>query len=154
MKRNSKKKSKIVEPVAEIEPVKKYTCKWCGIEKPEKRNFFKCSVDHGVYICVDCIKEKYNTICSQSKKFIAVLVCCHYLDIAFYKYIYDSLEDGQGIGYYVRQLNLAQNDPDDFEKGLLHNNIVGYRETDKRIDNAKKNLDIIIENIIEVRNDI
>ena len=105
-------------------------------------------------ICSDCIKKKYEEICAKREKVLAIIICCHYLDIAFYKYIYDSLGDKQGIGYYVRQLNLAQNDPDNFEKGLLHNNIVGYSETDKRIDNAKKNLDKIIENIIEVRNDI
>lgn len=135
------------------EPVKMYTCKWCGESKREDK-FFKCCINRDVLICSDCIKKKYNEICAKREKVLAIIICCHYLDIAFYKYIYDSLGDKQGIGYYVRQLNLAQNDPDNFEKGLLHNNIVGYREADKRIDNAKKNLDKIIENIIEVRNDI
>lgn len=148
-----KKKSKIAEPVTEIEPVKKYVCKWCKKEMPES-GFFKCSINHDVLICKKCINKKYEEICAKREKVMAIIICCHYLDIAFYKYIYDSLEDGQGIGCYLRQLNLAQNDPDNFEKGLLHNNIVGYRETDKRIDNAKKSLDKIIESIIEVRNDI
>jgi len=34
-----KKKSKILEPVAEKEPIKKYTCKWCGIEKRTQKLF-------------------------------------------------------------------------------------------------------------------
>lgn len=100
------------------------------------------------------INYKYDEICAKREKVLAVIICCHYLDIAFYKYIYNSLEKEQNLGFYIRQLNLSQNDPDDFEKGLLHNNIVGYREADKRIDKAKKSLDKIIEDITEVRNDI
>lgn len=147
MKRNSQKKQAVTEHT------KTYTCKWCGKNKSENK-FFKCSIDRGVLICSDCIKKKYNEICSEREKVLAIIICCHYLDIAFYKYIYDSLEDCQGIGYYIRQLNLIQNDPDNFEKGLLHNNIVGYKEADKRVDNAKKSLDKIIEILTEVRNDI
>lgn len=102
----------------------------------------------------NCINKKYEGICAKHEKVLAIIIWCHYLDIAFYKYIYNSLGDGKEIGCCFRQLNLAQNDHDDFKKGLLHNNIVGYRETDKWIDNAKKSLDKIIKSIIEVRNDI
>ena len=43
------------------------------------------------------------------------MVCCHYLDIAFFFDIYKSLEIGQGLGYYIRQLNLLQNrNPDNY----------------------------------------
>lgn len=156
MKRNSKKKSKIVEPVAEKEPVKKYTCKWCGIEKPEKRNFFKCSVDHGVYICVDCIKEKYNSICSQSKKFIAVLVCCHYLDICFSYEAYKEMKPEHGIGEYVRLLNLIQHQrPDSFERGVIKgdgifipNEMLVKKDID--IKNQLSNIVSNLENVIKM----
>ena len=76
------------------------------------------------------------------------------MDIAFYKYIYDSLGDKQGIGYYVRQLNLYQNESDDFAKGLLHNNILSYVQVDKRIDNAKNQLSKVIKDLEGIRNDI
>ena len=146
-KHGTKKKQEIAEPI------KNYICKWCGEEKPESE-FYRCAINHKAFICKKCINHKYDEICAKREKVLAVIICCHYLDIAFYKYIYDSLEKEQNLGFYIRQLNLSQNDPDDFEKGLLHNNIVGYREADKRIDKAKKNLDKIIEDIIEVRNDI
>lgn len=148
------RKKKIQEAEQEIEKqVPKYTCKWCGIEKSESK-FFKCCVNRGVLICSDCIKKKYNEICAQREKLVAIVVCCHYLDIAFYKYIYDSLGDKQGIGYYVRQLNLYQNEPDDFAKGLLHNNILSYVQVDKRIDNAKNQLNRVIKDLEGIRNDI
>ncbi len=135
------------------EQLHKYTCKWCKAEKTEDK-FFKCCVNRGVLICSSCIKKKYEEICAQHEKLVAIVVCCHYLDIAFYKYIYDSLGDKQGIGYYIRQLNLIQNNPDDFEKGLLHNNILSYTQTDKRIDNAKNQLSKVIKDLEAVRNDI
>lgn len=150
-----RKKKVVQEAEQEVkEQVPKYTCKWCGIEKPEKRNFFKCCVNRGVLICSDCIKKKYEEICAKREKLVAIVICCHYLDIAFYKYIYDSLEDRQGIGYYIRQLNLYQNDPDNFEKGLLHNNILSYVQVDKRIDNAKNQLSKVIKDLEDIRNDI
>ena len=135
------------------EPVKMYTCKWCGESKREDK-FFKCCINRDVLICSDCIKKKYEEICAKREKVLAIIICCHYLDIAFYKYIYDSLGDKQGIGYYVRQLNLYQNEPDDFAKGLLHNNILSYVQVDKRIDNAKNQLNRIIKDLEGVRNDI
>lgn len=140
-----------VKKIKEVLP--EYTCKWCGGVKTEK-GFFKCGINRGILICTECIKKKYNEICSEREKLLAIIICCHYLDIAFYKYIYDSLGDRQGIGYYVRQLNLMQNDPDNFEKGLLHNNILDYVQVDNRIDNAKNQLSKIIENLEAVRNDI
>lgn len=43
------RKKKIKEAEQEIEEqVPKYTCKWCGIEKPEN-NFFKCCIRRNVY---------------------------------------------------------------------------------------------------------
>ena len=148
------RKKKIQEAEQEMEEqVPTYTCKWCGAEKPENK-FFKCCVNRGVLICSSCIKKKYEEICAQREKLVAIVICCHYLDIAFYKYIYDSLGDKQGIGYYVRQLNLMQNDPDNFEKGLLHNNILSYVQVDKRIDNAKNQLSRVINDLEGVRNDI
>ena len=135
------------------EPVKMYTCKWCGEEKTESE-FYRCAINHKAFICKKCINHKYDEICAKREKVLAVIICCHYLDIAFYKYIYDSLGDKQGIGYYVRQLNLYQNEPDDFAKGLLHNNILSYVQVDKRIDNAKNQLNRIIKDLEGVRNDI
>lgn len=55
-------------------------------------------------IFMECYNKKYEEICAKREKVMAIIICCHYLDIAFYKYIYDSLGDKQGIGYYVRQL--------------------------------------------------
>lgn len=114
----------------------------------------RCAINHKAFICKKCINHKYDEICAKREKVLAVIICCHYLDIAFYKYIYDSLGDKQGIGYYVRQLNLYQNEPDDFAKGLLHNNILSYVQVDKRIDNAKNQLSKVIKDLEGIRNDI
>lgn len=115
------KKKKIVQEVEEVkEEVPKYTCKWCGATKRVNRNFFKCSVDHGAYICISCIKEKYKSICSQSRRFVAVLVCCHYLDICFSYEAYKEMKPEHGIGDYVRILNLIQHQrPENFERGII-----------------------------------
>ena len=75
-----------------------YTCKWCGEEKAESE-FYRCAINHKAFICKKCINHKYDEICAKREKVLAVIICCHYLDIAFYKYIYDSLGDKQGIGY-------------------------------------------------------
>lgn len=112
-KQRIKKKSK------NAEPLKTYACKWCGKEKPENK-FFKCSIDNGAFICVPCIKSKYNSICSQSKKFVAVLVCCHYLDICFSYEAFKEMKPEHGFGDYIRILNLLQHqNPDNFERGII-----------------------------------
>ncbi len=151
-----KKKSKILEPVAEKEPIKKYTCKWCGIEKPEHRNFFKCSIDHGVFICCDCIKEKYNQLCSQCEKSLAILICCHYLDICFSLEVSNGLKDYQGLGDYIRLYNLRQNKNLSFADGLLTGNdvFIGEYVKPKGSWRHKAELSKIIDDLIKVKNEL
>lgn len=139
------------------EQVPKYTCRWCGVTKPMSRNFFKCSVDNGAYICISCIKEKYRSICSQSKKFIAVLVCCHYLDICFSYEAYKEMKPEHGLGDYLRILNLLQHQrPENFERGIINGD--GIFIPDEML--VKKDIDIknqlskVIKDLEGIRNDV
>ena len=136
------------------EPKNYYTCRWCGNEKSEDK-FFKCSIQHKSYICTDCIKAKYNDLNGKCEKYLAIFICCSALDIAFYWDIYRSLEIGQGIGIYVRQLNLLQNqNPDTFEDGIIKNNIIDYTPEDMKIDKAKAELRDIISRLEVIRDEI
>lgn len=133
----------------------KYTCRWCGKEKDET-HFFKCAITHGSYICKDCIKRKYNEVNEKCEKYIAILICSHYLDIAFYYDVYQSLGIGEGLGYYIRQLNLIQNqNPDTFAEGIIkNNNIIDYTPKDLKIEKAKSELTEIIDKLEAIKNDL
>lgn len=136
------------------EPKNYYPCRWCGKEKSEDK-FFKCSIQHKSFICTDCIKEKYNSLNGKCEKYLAIFICCSALDIAFYWDIYRSLKIGQGIGIYVRQLNLLQNqNPDTFEDGVIKNNIIDYTPKDMKIEKAKAELTDIMNRLEVIRDDI
>lgn len=147
-------KKKIKKAVKKPEKPK-YTCRWCGKEKTEDK-FFKCAITHGSFICMDCIKQKYNDINEKCEKYIAILICSHYLDIAFYYDVYQSLGIGEGLGYYIRQLNLLQNQhPDTFAEGIIkNNNIVDYTPKDMKIEKAKTELTETINKLEAIRNDL
>lgn len=143
------KKKKVVK-----KPETVYRCRWCERDKVESR-FFKCSIQHKSYVCTDCIKEKYRELNNKCEKYLAIFICCSDLNIAFYWDIYKSLEIGQGIGYYVRQLNLVQNMlPDTFEEGIIKNNIIDYTPKDMKMDKVKDDLTNIIKSLENIKNDL
>lgn len=136
------------------EPKPVYQCRYCDREKTEDK-FFKCSIQHKSFICQDCIKKKYNDLNARCEKYLAIFICCAILDIAFYWDIYRSLDIGQGIGYYVRQLNLVQNqNPDTFEDGVIKNNIIDYTPKDMKIDKAKSEINNVICMLDAIKNDL
>lgn len=140
--------------VVQKEPEAVYRCRHCDKDKTEDK-FFKCSIQHKSFICQDCIKKKYNDLNARCEKHLAIFICCAILDIAFYWDIYRSLDIGQGIGYYVRQLNLVQNqNPDTFEDGIIKNNIIDYTPKDMKIDKAKTEINNIISMLDAIKNDL
>lgn len=144
-----KKKIKVIQ-----EPKNMYTCRWCNKDKPEDK-FFKCAIQHKSFICTDCIKEIYNRLNENCEKYLAIFICCHYLDIAFYWDIYETLQIGEGIGYYVRQMNLVQNqNPDSFEEGIIKNSIIDYTPKDLKKEKIKQQLKNIIAELEAVKNDV
>lgn len=138
--------------VIQNEPLTK--CHWCGKEKKQSQ-FFKISLVRGADICTDCINAKYTDLCTKTDKAKAILACCHYLDTAFNYDICKSLAIGEGIGIYLRQLNLRQNqDPENFEQGLIHgfDFIAEHQEiTNKK---AKNELTEIINKLEMIKNEI
>lgn len=138
-----------------ISDLNKYKCEWCEIEKTDNQ-FFKCSTNKKIYICSSCIKRKYEEICSKHGKLLAIVICCHYLDIAFNDYAYNALKEGQGIGYYVKQLNLLQNqNTENFEQGLITSNVICCRnDNNNRIAGMKNKLNSIIKELEIFKNDI
>lgn len=140
--------------VIKKEPKAVYRCRYCDKDKIEDK-FFKCAIQHKSFICQDCIKKKYNDLNARCEKHLAIFICCAILDIAFYWDIYRSLNIGQGIGYYVRQLNLVQNqNPDTFEDGIIKNNIIEYTPKDMKIDKAKAEINNIISMLDAIKNDL
>ena len=92
---------------------------------------------------------------ARCEKHLAIFICCATLDISFYWDIYRSLEIGQGIGYYVRQLNLLQNqNPDTFAEGVIKNNIIDYTPKDMKIDKAKAEISNVISMLDAIKNDL
>lgn len=136
-------------------PKNTFTCRWCSKEQSEN-NFFKSSLDNHANICKSCIKKKFNYLLSVCGKEKALFICCHYLNLAYFADIAVEFDIAQGLGYYIRLLNLRQNQcPDDFEKGIIK----GYSECFVPIDNTdtemkKKRLTEIISELEEVRNEI
>ncbi len=136
-----------------------YTCRYCNNEKSEDK-FFKCAIQNKSFICTDCIKKIYNRLNENCEKYLAIFICCHYLDIAFDVNIYNSLEIGQGIGHYVKQLNLVQNmqnqSPDTFADGIIKSNIINYVPKDEKNekDKIKQQLKNIIAELEMVTNDV
>lgn len=149
-----KKKIKAIQETKDF-----YTCRLCRKEKLEDR-FFKCAIQNRSFICTDCIKEIYNKLNENCEKYLAIFICCHYLDIIFDEKIYNSLEIGQGIGHYVKQLNLVQNmqnqNPDSFADGIIKSNIINYVSKDEKSekDKIKQQLKNIISELEAVKNDI
>lgn len=138
--------------VIQNEPLTK--CQWCGKEKKQSQ-FFKISLVRGAYICTDCINAKYTDLCTKTDKAKAILACCHYLDTAFNYDICKGLAIGEGIGIYLRQLNLRQNqNPENFEQGLTDgfDFIAEHQElTNKK---AKNELTEIMNKLEMIKNEI
>ena len=102
---------------------------------------------------MDCIKKKYNELNKRCEKYQAIFICCAILDIAFYFDIYQSLKTGEGIGHYIRQLNLLQNqNPDSFEEGIIKHDILNYEPDDMKIEKSKDELSRIIEELQNIKN--
>ncbi len=149
-----KKKIKAIQ-----EPKNMYTCRYCNNEKTEDK-FFKCAIQNKSFICTNCIKQIYNRLNEKCEKYLVIFICCHYLDIAFDVNIYNSLEIGQGIGYYVKQLNLMQNmqnqSPQSFTDGIIKSNIINYLPKDEKNekDKIKQRLKNIIAELEAVKSDV
>lgn len=95
-----------------------YTCNRCGKEKTEDKFFLaKWSkvwniTNKRAPICKECIDELFS---EYSKRYeserIALIMCCHYLDIPYYRVLYDSIVENNNffnVGLYCRQINLGQ----------------------------------------------
>ena len=134
------------------EPLTK--CKWCGKEKQQSK-FYKISLDRGTNICSDCINAKYADISQKTDKAKAILACCHYLDTAFNYDICKGLAIGEGIGIYLRQLNLRQNQaPESFEQGVI-SGFDFIAEHQERISKmGKAEITDIINKLEMIRNEI
>ena len=129
-------------------------CQWCGKEKKQSQ-FFKISIVRGADICTDCINAKYTDLCSKTDKAKAILACCHYLDTAFNYDICKSLAIGEGIGIYLRQLNLRQNqDPENFEQGLIDGFDFIAEHQEQTNKKAKNELTEIMNKLEMIKNEI
>ena len=95
-----------------------YICNRCGKEKAEDKFFLaKWSkvwnmTNHRAPICKECIDELFSEYTKRygSEK-IALQMCCHYLDIPYYRILYDSIVENNNffnVGLYCRQINLGQ----------------------------------------------
>lgn len=126
-------------------PILKTVCKWCGIDKPET-DYFKCSLDHGAFICKDCINKKYDDLKEITQKQTAIFICCHHLNIAYSEDVFKTLDIGEGIGHYIRAMNLKQNkDIESFEESILKDSTFSFVPRDLMIENAKNNIQSVID---------
>lgn len=138
--------------ITQTEPLTK--CQWCGKEKKQSQ-FFKISLVRGAGICTDCINAKYTDLCTKTDKAKAILACCHYLDTAFNYDICKGLDIGEGIGIYLRQLNLRQNqEPENFEQGLIDGFDFNAEHQELTNKKAKNELTEIINKLEMIKNEI
>lgn len=147
-------KKKIKKPDNKPEKLK-YVCHWCNKQQTEDK-FFKCSLDNHANICKSCIKKKYDNLLSVCGKEKTLFICCHYLNLSYFSEIANEFDVSQGLGHYIRLLNLKQlRHPEDFEKGILK----GYSDSFAPIDNTakeiiKKRLTEIISELEKARDEI
>ncbi len=105
-------------------------------------------------ICTDCITQKYNDVLQRSDKAKALLVCCHHLDIPFIYEIFNSLNVCEGLGIYIRQLNLTQNSTDNFEDGLINYVDLSVNPKEFIRDEVKTELRNLLKRMEETVNDL
>ncbi len=130
-----------------------YKCRWCDKEKAENK-FYKCSIDNKTLICTDCITHKYNDVLQKTDKAKALLVCCHHLDIPFIYEIFNSLNVREGLGIYIRQLNLTQNRTENFEDGLINYVDLSVNPKEFIRDEVKIELRDLLKRMGETVNDL
>ena len=96
----------------------KYICNRCGIEKVEDKFFLAkwskiwYTTNKRAPICKECIDELFSEYTKRyESERIALIMCCHYLDIPYYRVLYDSIVENNNffnVGLYCRQINLGQ----------------------------------------------
>ena len=129
--------------------VKLYKCRWCEEEKRESK-YYKCSITHKSFICKECIDRKYNELVLKYDTDRAIFIVCHYLDIAYYKDI-SKLVENENIGFYLRQLNLIQNQIENFETSIIKNKSVEFTSPDYKYTETKSRLGDIIKEMEQLR---
>ncbi|MGN0618461.1 MAG: hypothetical protein ACI4J7_05520 [Ruminiclostridium sp.] len=139
------KKKRVVK-----QPETVYRCRWCDKDKAENR-FYHCAITHKSFICKSCINRKYNELDIKYGKDTAIYIICHYLDIPYYSDCVKSLGADKGIGYYIKQLNLMQNDIENFEMGIIKNNCIDFAPPQYTFIKAKYKLNDIIDRLKEIR---
>lgn len=95
-----------------------YTCNRCGKDKPEDKFFLaKWSKIWNITnkrspVCKECIDELFSEYSNRyESERTALIMCCHYLDIPYYRSLYDSIVENNNffnVGLYCRQINLGQ----------------------------------------------
>ena len=136
--------------VIKKEPEAVYKCRWCDKDKRESR-FYRCAITHKSFICKDCIDRKYDELALKYDKNKAIFIICHYLDIPYYSDCVKSLGADEGIGYYIKQLNLMQNDIENFEMGVIKNNCIDFKPPEYIHIEATSSLDEVIDRLETIR---
>lgn len=126
-----------------------YKCRWCDRDKRES-GFYRCSITNKSFICKNCIDRKFEELVLKYDYNRAIFIVCHYLDVAYYEDI-SKLVENENIGYYLRQLNLMQNNIENFETSIIKNKSVEFTPPDYKYTETKRRLGDIIQEIEQLR---
>lgn len=135
--------------VAELPKAEKavYTCIRCCKEKIEDKFFLAKwskvwnTTNKRAPVCKDCIDELFTEYTNRyGSERIALIMCCHYLDIPYYRALYDSIVENNNffnVGLYCRQINLGQYQYKSFINTLIDGELLKTDEEAKEEREAK-----------------
>lgn len=124
-----------------------YTCLRCGQEKSEDKYFYAKwskiwnTTNKRACICKECIDELFKEYSQRyESERTALIMCCHYLDIPYYRVLYDSIVENNNffnVGLYCRQINLGQYQYKSFINTLVDGELAKTDEEAKEEREAK-----------------
>ena len=138
---------KKVDPKVVIPKI--YRCTCCGREfNTPARHFFKAphsklwdDNDRYSTVCIDCLNSMFDYYKTRYNEQKALVIICHYLDIPFYFYLYDSIvqkNDKFSLGLYTRIINGKQYEGRTFVDTLMDKRELEINQSEFELEKETK----------------
>lgn len=135
-------------PKPKVEPKEEFRCSRCGAVYPTATGkFFKTrssihnANDQYGTICIKCINELFEDFRVQyDDQELATIICCHYLDVPFYRGLYDSTvkkNENFTMGHYLKSLACVQYHKKTFVSTLVEGELA--KDIDTSRENSEEN---------------
>ena len=124
------------------EVIKEFKCSCCENSTAAPSKLFYMSKYSELYddnekyvpICKDCLSKLFDKMSRRTgSDKMALLVCCHYLDVIYSEDLFDTVSSNQSfsLGAYLRLLNGSQYKNRNFASSLLNGSLVKTQTPDQ-----------------------